>query len=153
MKVFVSKGILLGHLDQKITTVEDKRKTEFWYTLRTVLFISATHHPNKKHDTSVTLVSNNIMASLRFLFKQLKAKVLCMFFFGTRFSCPEFVTVESIVGLETSMMGNFSPPSPREIYRPFIKGLGFLNEHPNKIASLREGPEISWGYSLYISRY
>ena len=76
-----------------------------------------------------------------------------MFFFGTRFSCPEFVMVESIVGLETSMMGNFSLPSSREIYRPFMKGVGFLNEHPNTIASLRKGPEISWLYPLHVSMY
>ena len=120
-------------------------KTELWYTL-TVLFISATHDPNKKHVTSIRLVFNNFTASLRFLFKQLKAKVLCMFFLEVgSVVLSSFVTVESIVGLETSMMGNFSPPSPREIYRPLSKDWGFLTNIPTKLPALGKARRFPGG--------
>ena len=81
VKVFVSNEILLGHLDQKITTVENKQEKQSFDILKELCSSSPQHIiPTKKHVTSITLVSNNFTASLRFLFKQLKAKVLCMFF-------------------------------------------------------------------------
>ena len=127
--------------------MENKQEKQSFDILKELCSSSPQHIiPTKKHVTSITLVSNNFTASLRFLFKQLKAKVLCMFFLELGSVVPEFRHGWiRLLALKLQWWEFSPPPSPREIYRPLSKDWGFLTNIPTKLPAFGKARRFPGG--------